>query len=498
MGAKSPLTGGIKEANSGGTPATRLAHHGIKALIIEDAPGKDDLFVLRISRDAVELTDGSAYRGMGNYALVEKLRQQYGEDISVVSIGPAGEMRLSSSTVASTDRDGVPARHAARGGLGAVLGSKGLKAIVIEEGDANAGKTMHDRQTFDETVTAFSKYLIEIKAAFTKLGTAIMVDAINNVAGLPTRNYRSGTFEGAEHINGTTLYDTIVARGGRPIHACMSGCVIRCSNVYNDKEGRRLTSGLEYETIVMIGANCGVDDLDAIAQLDRLCDDYGIDTIETGASIGVAMEGGLLPFGDTQGMIELVKEIGKGSVLGRAIGSGAAAVGRMFGVYRVPVVKGQSMVAYDPRTLKGMGVTYATSPMGADHTAGPAIPGRGSLKEDKEYNLTEAEGQTELSRDLQIMIAVCDTVGFCFFVNPDPHTMRVTAKLLNAKNGWDWTMDDVVALGREAMRRERAFNLAAGFSPTQDRLPEFFYEEPSPPSGRVFDISQEALQEVWR
>ena len=293
VGAKSPLTGGIKEANSGGTPATRLAQHGIKALVIEDAPEKADLFVLRIARDAVELVDGNAYRGMGNYALVEKLRTQYGEDVSIISIGPAGEMRLSNSTVASTDRDGHPTRHAARGGLGAVLGSKGLKAIVIEEGDGDVGKTMYDRKAFNETVTVFSKYLIEAKAAFTKLGTAIMVDVINNLAGLPTRNYRSGTFEGAEKINGTALYDTIVARGGKPIHACMPGCVIRCSNVYNDKEGRHLTSALEYETIVMVGANCGVDDLDAIAQLDRLCDDYWIDTIETGASIGVAMEGGL-------------------------------------------------------------------------------------------------------------------------------------------------------------------------------------------------------------
>jgi len=493
VGAKSPLTGGIKESNVGGNCGNYLARRGIRALVFEGLDPDGGTHVLVVGADGTEIVEFPSIKGKGAYDTAEVLLEKYGEKSALLIVGPAGEQGLCGSALIATDLDGHPSRAAGRGGTGAVLGSKGIKAVVCLEAGRVAPEYA-DEETFKKTTKEFSKQLIETRKGLTELGTAGMVKNANLVQGMPTRNYTAGSFDRAGEMDGDSLLRLIRERGGRPSRACHQGCVIRCSNVFVDEKGEYVTSSLEYETMVMVGSNLDISDLDMLARIDRAMDDAGLDSIETGAALGVAMEMGMLEWGDEKGVLSLLEEVKKGTLAGKLIGSGAATVGRVLGARRVPEVKGQSMVAYDPRTFKGMGCTYATSPMGADHTAGPAIPGRGGLDPEKSFELTEAEGQVELTRDLQILIAVCDSLGYCFFVGPDIENMKRSAVLLNALYGWDMKYEDVLQLGVSTLEVERDFNSEAGIAPGMNRLPDFVYDEELPPSGRKFDVSRDELR----
>jgi len=496
IGAKSPLTGGIKESNVGGVAGANLARAGIRAIVIEGAPSDSSaLKTIVIAPGGARLEDASHLRGLGTYETAEKLRALHGDKAAVLCIGPAGEQRLAAASIQSSDMAGRPSRAAGRGGLGAVLGSKGVKAVVILPFPA-ASPDYSDAGEFKRISKEFAKQLISAKAGLTKYGTAAMVTAANKMGGLPTRNYSSGSFERAADVSGEKLYETIVERGGTPSAPCHPGCVIRCSNIYVSKDGKYVTSSLEYETMVLVGPNLDIGDLDALARFDFLLDDLGLDTIDTGVALGIAMENGMLPWGDAEAAFRLLEEVRAGSADGKLIGSGAAAVGKALGARRVPTVKGQATVAYDPRTFKGMGCSYATSPMGADHTSGPAIPGRIGLDPTKSFELTEAEGQHELSRDLQIMITVVDSMGYCFFVGPDAANMERTAGLLNSLYGWSLSKADVIDIGVSTLNIEKKFNRDAGISAEADRLPDFFRTEPLPPFGRVFDVPEELLKDM--
>jgi aldehyde:ferredoxin oxidoreductase len=276
--------------------------------------------------------------------------------------------------------------------------------------------------------------------------------------------------------------------------------VIQCSGVYNDKDGHYLTKQPEYETVWAHGGNCGICDLDAIAMLDFLDDNYGLDTIEMGATIGVAMEAGLAKFGDAEAAINMMKEVGKGSYLGRILGNGAAFTGKAFGVERVPVVKNQAMPAYDPRAVQGVGVTYATSPMGADHTAGYAVA-QNVLKVGGDVNALKPEGQVELSRNLQIATAAIDSTGMCLFIAfailDQPETFQALLDLLNAFYGLTLTGDGVTELGKKVLTMERDFNTRAGFTAQNDRLPRYFTKEKLPPHNVTFEVKDEDLDKVF-
>ncbi len=246
---------------------------------------------------------------------------------------------------------------------------------------------------------------------------------------------------------------------------------------YNDKDGNYLTSGFEYETIWAFGANTMIKDFDDIAVLDKLSDDYGLDTIEMGVTIGIAMEAGVVPWGDGKKAIELLEEVGKGSALGRIIGNGAAFTGKAYGVDRVPVVKRQSLPAYDPRATKGVGVTYATSPQGADHTAGYAVAPNILSVGGSEDPLKKGNN-VEVSRNLQIATAAIDAAGLCLFVAfpvlDHENGVQLIVDLLNAQLGASLTTDDVVALGTQILKDEIEFNKLAGFTKKDDKLPEMF------------------------
>ena len=502
VGCKSPLTGGIKESNSGGQAAQRLGRLGVAAVAVQGDPGGKK-WVLHLSKDGAKLIDGSPYWGKGNYACVEALRTAFGDKVASMSCGPGGELGYRNSSVAVTDPDGHPARHCGRGGSGAVMAARGLKAIVVDDAGTERPAAV-DVARFDKarkTLVDGLKTHPVTSGGLPAFGTAILVNIINEAGGLPTHNFHYGRFDKAEAISGETLSKNCDERGGKHEHACMTGCVVHCSNVYVDKAGAYVTSGFEYESIWALGANCDNSDLDAIAQMDRLCDDIGIDTIEMGDTFAVAMEGGLLPWGDAQRMIELLdKDVRVGTDLGRKLGNGCEHAGEEFGVTHIPTVKHQGMPAYDPRAVKGIGVTYATSPMGADHTAGYAVA-TNILSVGGHVDPLTPEGQCPLSQGLQEATAgLFDSAGLCVFLAfaclDQPDSLAAIPEMVSALYGKEMSVADFFTYGAKVLATEREFNRKAGFTAADDRLPEFFSKEPLPPHNALWDVADEDLNKV--
>ncbi|MEE8398592.1 MAG: aldehyde ferredoxin oxidoreductase C-terminal domain-containing protein [Desulfobacterales bacterium] len=502
IGCKSPLTGGIKESNAGGQASQVLARLGYAAIVLEGKPTDDTLYTIFIDKDGVKIGSDNTLKMLGNYDLVEKMKGEFGAKITCISIGPAGEMKMSAASIAITDMEQRPTRHAGRGGVGAVMGSKGVKAIVLDD----AGMKMRQPKDPEKFRAANKEWVAGLKKhpvtgeGLPAFGTNVLTNVINEAGGYPTRNFAKGRFEGAAKISGETQAEMETARGGLATHGCHRGCVIRCSGTFNDKDGNYLTKQVEYETVWSHGGNCEIDDLDAIAMMDRLDDDYGIDTIEMGAAIGVAMEGGLIQFGDAEGAIDLVKEVGKGTPLGRILGNGAAVTGKAFGVERVPVVKNQALPAYDPRAVQGIGVTYATTPMGADHTAGYAVA-TNIMGVGGSVDPLAPAGQVELSRNLQIATAAIDSIGMCLFIAfailDQPETFQAMIDMFSAFYGVEFTGDDVTELGKAVLKNERAFNAAAGLSAEHDRLPDFFKNEALPPHNVTFGVEDKDLDTLF-
>lgn len=499
VGAKSPLTGGIKESNSGGTAAQRLAKLGVKALVLEGIPKEDKWYSIHVHKDGVDIKEETELLGKNNYEVINTITSRNGENTGVMTIGQAGEYKMSTANISVKDPKGH-IRSAGRGGLGAVMGSKRIKYITLDDNDGS-GIEIRDKEKFKEAARFFNKGLLSHPVsgeALPKYGTDVLVNIINQAGGLPTKNFRYGQFDGAEKISGETMYDNIMKRNGDPTHGCHVGCVIRCSQTYNDKDGKYLTSGFEYETIWGFGAGCLVDDLDIIAQVDHTCDELGIDTIEMAGTMMVIMEAGIIPWGDGQGIIKLLNEIKEGTYLGRIIGNGADYTGKAFGITRIPTVKGQTIPAYDPRSIKGIGVTYATTPMGADHTAGYSITSN-VLKVGGFTDPLKKEGQIELSRNLQIATAALDSAGLCIFVAfavlDNEEMGNAIINMINAQYGTNWGVEDWFNLGKNVLKTERAFNEAAGFTKKDDRLPEFF-SEPISPHNATWDYSDEELEQV--
>jgi aldehyde:ferredoxin oxidoreductase len=504
VGCKSPLTGTIKESNSGGQGAQVLARLGYAAIVIEGVPKDDSLYKILINKDGVQISDASELKLLGNYDLVAKLNAEYGDKVAMISIGPAGERKMCAASVAFTDMEQRPTRHAGRGGTGAVMGAKGVKAIILDD----AGMSMRAPKDPDKFKAANQAFVAGLKKhpvtgeGLPAYGTNVLTNVLNEAGGYPTNNFSSGRFDTATKISGESQAELENERGGKgsATHGCHKGCIIRCSGTFYDKDGNYVSKQPEYETVWAHGGNCGIDDLDAIAQLDRLDDDFGLDTIEMGATIAVAMEAGLAKFGDAEAAIKLVKEVGEGTPLGRILGNGAEVTGKVFGLERVPVVKGQALPAYDPRAVQGIGVTYATSTMGADHTAGYAVA-TNILGVGGSVDPLKPEGQIELSRNLQIATAAVDATGMCLFIAfavlDQPETFQALIDMLNAFYGLSLTADDVSALGQSILKIERDFNKAAGFTSEHDRLPRFFHTEKLAPHGVTFEVKDEELDSVF-
>lgn len=501
-GAKSPLTGGIKESNAGGTAARLLAKLGIAALIVEGQPAADKWYSITLAKGSVSVQEETEFVGLGNYELYQKVHARFGKPVGVMSVGPAGEMKMLTANISVVDPE-VHVRSLGRGGLGAVMGSKKIKFIAIDD-TGTAPVMPKDAAKFKEAARTFAQTLLDHPVSGQGLptyGTDVLVNILHEAGGLPTRNFTSGQYAAHDKISGETMHATIVARGGMPTHACHPGCQIQCSQVYNDSDGRYLTSGFEYETIWGMGANCCIENMDDIATADHVMDDIGVDSIETAVTFGVAMEAGMLNFGDGKEVVRMLRdEIGKGTSLGRILGGGAASVGRIYGITRVPVVKNQGIPAYDPRAVKGIGVTYAMSTMGADHTSGYAVA-TNILSVGGHVDPLKKEGQIELARNLNIATAAIDSTGMCLFIAfpalDIPACLTSLIDMINARFGINLSGDDVTALGKRVLKTEHAFNIAAGLTCEHDRLPEFFSLEKLPPHNVVWDITPQELDSYW-
>jgi len=313
-----------------------------------------------------------------------------------------------------------------------------------------------------------------------------MVDTVNSLGGLPTRNFSQGEFKSASEINGVALYNRIKQRNGDPSHACMPGCLIKSSNIYCDHSGNEVVRSLEYETVVLCGPNLGISDLDAIAKFNLEINKLGLDSIDVGVAMGILMDCGVYEFGDIDGVLDMLNEVKRNTPLGRIIGSGAAITGKILGAKRVPVAKGQAFAAYDPRVVKGHGVTFSTSAMGADHTAGMNIR--------EKLDPRSKEGQIKSSKHVQKLAAIYDSLGLCLFVHVAVRDRTdIITNMINAIYGCKWTEQDLFALAEDTLKTEIQFNRAAGLSEATDCLPEIFTEEHLPPSDNVFDITSEEL-----
>jgi len=457
VGAKSPLTGGSKEANTGGNPGQHLTKLGYLCLIVTGKPANPGArFGVEIDEAGARIVSADDLRGVWNYPTCEKLSERYAKQASFITCGPAGEFLLKGASVATTDQDNrFPTRHAARGGLGAVMGSKGIKFISVDPGRAKLRRAA-DAKTFTSLVKNYSKGYLDGPQPMSK-GTASSVGMANALHTFPTRNRISGQFEHAEALDGKNILEKFASRGGG-MHNCLTGCIVQCSNVVHGPDGKYITSALEFESITMLGANCAIGDLDEVARLDRLCDDVGLDTIETGAAIGIYMDAGKMEFGDSAGAKRLVTEIGEGTDLGKIIGDGADTTGRSTGHHRIPTVRGQSIPAWDPRPLLATGVTYASSAQGADHTAG-LVTDTG----------LEGDELAFASQKAQITNAICDASGFCMFIGAKPENIRA---FYSAFFGEEISAEEIVDHGWQILLDEWAFNDRAGTPSDAEVMPE--------------------------
>jgi len=505
VGGKSPLTGGIKESNAGTPFAQSLGRSGYRAIIVEGKPEDEEgSWLLEITSEGAELKRADELKELETSETVDKLLETY-DDHDFCLVGPAGEWKMSMAGICFNDPEYRASRYSGRGGLGAVMGSKGLKAIALEKRISDV--ELADEDLFRQGQRKLAEGLREHDVTkpggtLNSYGTAALINVLDQAGGLPTENFKSGTFSGAENTSGEKLAETVEERGGEGEmgHSCHPGCVIQCSNVYPDEDGEELVSCVEYESDWSLGANLGIDDLDKIAEMIKICNEVGVDTIEAGVTLGVAMEAGLAEFGDGDAALELMDEIRENTSLGRILGNGAEFTGKAYGVTRIPTVKGQGMPAYEPRAVKGIGITYMTTPMGADHTAGYTIAPE-ILSVGGEVDPLDPEDKAELSRAFQATTAFVDSSGYCLFTTfallDDESAMEGMVDTVNGVLGTDYTVDEIVEEGKEILKKEREFNFKAGFSKHDDRPPEFMREESLPPHNDKFDVPDEELDKVW-
>ncbi len=483
IGGKSPLTNGIKEANAGGNPGQHLMRLGFRAIVVKGQPADPERrFGLKVSAEGVEVVGADDYKGMWNYACCEKLLSDAPKTASAISIGPAGEMKLTGASVACTDqnKERRPARHAARGGLGAVMGSKCLKWVLVDPGKTPLRKAVVAKDFIAQNKARTKEYL-EGPQMF-KNGTSSVVPVANILNTFVYKNRTEGQSPDAATLDGARIVESFEERGGG-MHNCLTGCIVQCSNIVHDAEGNYKTSALEFETLTLLGASCAISSWEDVADLDRLCDELGLDTIETGAAIACLMDSGGLEYGNAEGAKKLLEEIAEGTDLGRAIGNGVIAVGKRQKHKRVPNSRGQAIPAWDPRPLNATGVGYCSSPMGADHTAclivNPAM---------------QPEEMARASQEIQMINAVCDSSGFCQFIGPNLDMVREYYSLFY---GEDVTREQIADQGWGILQEEWEFNRKAGWKAEDDVLSDDMVNEGIGPEGALkFQVDPQIIQDV--
>ncbi|MCS7131503.1 MAG: aldehyde ferredoxin oxidoreductase family protein [Hadesarchaea archaeon] len=469
---KSPLTGTIFDSNSGGHWGAELKFAGVDAIVVRGRA--EQPIYLWVHDGEAELRDASDLWGMGTHATTDAILKQVGDSRArVACIGPAGERLV---RIAAIINDKY--RAAGRGGVGAVMGSKRLKAIVVR---GTKPPKIADERSFSIYVKECQKLLKEDPVTGTALptyGTAILVNIINEHGIYPTRNFQTGVFPAADKTSGETIAETILVRK----KGCFA-CPIACTRV--TKVGELEGEGPEYETLWAFGAQCGVDDLEAIVEANHLCNDLGLDTISMGSTIGCAMElseKGKLNgprFGDARAIVDLTKATAMREGLGDKLAEGSARLAKSCGLPELSMsVKGLELPAYDPRGVQGQGLAYATSNRGGCHLRaymiGPEILGVPKLME-----RFSTSGKAETVIISQNLCAAVDSLVLCRFSMFALDAVQYS-KLLTAATGIEFTDEDLMIVGERIWNLERMFNLREGFSAKDDTLPKRLIEEPIP------------------
>ncbi|BDV41945.1 aldehyde ferredoxin oxidoreductase [Geotalea uraniireducens] len=478
---KSPLTGTVASSNSGGYFPSELRYAGFDMIIIE---GKAERPVyLKIYNQRVEIADASHLWGKTTFATEDRIRREFHGDAKVACIGPAGENLVHYACIVNDKH-----RAAGRSGVGMVMGSKNLKAVAVR---GTGGVTVADPAAFREAARESSRLLKEhpvTAEGLPALGTAVLVNIINQSGAMPTRNFQAGTFDRAEEISGERLVQTYLKRN----KGCM-GCVIACARVTGvvDPRWSEDGEGPEYETIWSMGAACGIADLAAITKGNYLCNEYGMDTITAGSTVACAMElyekgyiteaeaGMPLNFGDADAMVKLLELTGKGEGFGKKIGLGSWRLAASYGVPELSMtVKKQEFPAYDGRGIQGMALEYATSNRGACHVRGYMVSPE-ILGVPEKLDPQATAGKAGWTKAFQDFTAVVDSAGICLFTTFGIGAPQVT-KFFNAATGSAWSVEQLLEAGDRIWNLERLFNLRAGIDPSQDTLPPRLLEEPLP------------------
>ena len=490
---RSPLTGLWNESNVGGHFGAELRFTGLDGLVIQGAAASP--VYLWINDGTAEICDASHLWGLGTFATHERLREETDPEARVACIGPAGENQVPMAGVMIGGQGHN--RAAGRGGMGALMGSKRLKAIVVRGGER---PDYPDPGHLRDVVREANRLIRERSAGMSKFGTAGGVPAAEHFGGMPLKNWREGSWpEGAQAISGEAIYDTIRVRDT----ACYS-CPVGCGKAVEVDEGPYAGTwgeGPEYETLCGFGGNLLIDDLPALAAINARCNDLGLDTISTSGVIAFAteaMERGLLSaedphrvvleWGDPEPVLEAVEQIARREGLGALLAGGvryaASRLGPEAEAFAIHV-KGMEPPYHDPRAFVDMGLNYATASRGACHLeSGTYWRGYGIEWpgwQDGSYDrLASNEETVRLVIDFQDYMATYNPLGLCKFMVKGGLTPTKTAELLNAALGWDWSAEDLVRTGERIFNLKRLINIRLGMTADQDTLPRRFLEEPRP------------------
>ena len=479
---KGPLTGTIASGNSGGFFGAELSHAGYMLLIVE-GKAKSPVYI-SIKDGEVKINDASEMWGMNTHRVTDTILEKFGEPKArIACIGPAGE-KLSIIACIINDKN----RAAGRTGVGAVMGSKNLKAVVVK---GTAKIEFQDKEKFMGVV----KNKIEIirknsvtGEALPKLGTKVLDSIINQNGLYPIKNFQSVTFNKIGEVNGEALVEKGYLKKNVACYACPIACG-RKVTLPNGKTGE----GPEYETGWAYGADCGVDDLIAITEANFICNELGLDTISAGATIACAMElyekgyipkedfqkGPELNFGSSEAVVYYTKAMGMREGFGDKLTEGSFRLASAYGHPELSMsVKKQELPAYDPRGVQGQALAYATSNRGGCHVRGYMIsPEIIGLPEKLEPQALE--GKAQWVKIFQDLTAIIDSSGLCLFTS---FALGVDdyKDLINAATGYNFTAEEILSIGERIWNLERKFNLNAGISPAEDKLPDRFLNEPLP------------------
>lgn len=493
--AKAPLTGTIGAANSGGYFGPELKFAGYDGIIFEGR-AKSPVY-LHINDDLVELKDANHVWGKNVFETTDILLEENEEDAKVACIGPAGENLVLFAAIMN-DKD----RAAGRSGLGAVMGSKNLKAVVVKGsngiGVANALQFNKAVKEAREKVTTHP--VTGTGGGLASYGTEVLVNILNEMHALPTNNWLASRFEDADKISGEYLAENYLVRN----KACYA-CPIGCGRTIEIPDGKYkgIVAGPEYEAGWSYGASCGVNDLNEINKANHVCNMLGLDPITMGATIACAMElyekgyitkedleGEELKFGDALSIMKLTEKTGYRQGFGDKLALGSYRLAEMYGHPELSMtVKKQEMPAYDGRAIQGMGLSYATSNRGGCHVRG-YVTSTEVLGIPMKTDPLSTEGKAGLVKLFQDLTALVDSSDICLFTTFAIGLPEVSS-MLRGTTGFEFTDEEMLQTGERIWNLEKLFNLEAGLTREDDLLPPRLLSEPvtsGPSKGKVTEL----------